>query len=88
MFVYNDNGLVYSTKYTKQDINESQTTKQTQQPSKQALWIVWCFLHGLHRVVANTLKKTEFSGNVAYKNTKNFREYRHSTKAKSMLMKA
>jgi len=49
--------------------------------------MVWCFLHGLH-LVTNSQKKQNSVGMIFIKIRNIVREFRHSTKAKGMLMKA
>ena len=49
---------------------------------------VGCFLHGLHLVVTNSLKKQKSVATLLIKIRSIVREFRHSTKAKSVLMKA
>ena len=49
---------------------------------------VRCFLHGLHLVVTNSLKKQKSVATLLTKIRSIVRKFRHSTKAKSVLMKA
>ena len=49
---------------------------------------VGCFLHGLHLVVTNSLKKQKSVATLLTKIRSIVRKLRHSTKAKSVLMKA
>jgi len=49
---------------------------------------VGCFLHGLHLAVTNSLKKQKSVKTLLTKIRSIVRKFRHSTKAKSVLMKA